>query len=588
MKLSTKIWVTIIIIILLSSVFYYWTALFLYNNLYVQQEGEHLEILGKSIADIYQGGEISREIKAAMEEINKVSVQQVLIADDPSVLGQCLPIHKESNSPFTNEQLEQLHSGEIVTLIKEDAKCERDLIIKAIPFIDHNDNDKFVGAVFTYIPLATVSEAVSDFKFLLIIYVLVFILIGTIVGKIITLRITKNLRQMETVAIKMVDGDFDTKVEISSSKDEVSQLGQTLNHLSDSLKETIGMLSKEKNQLSQILDGISDSVITVYLNEDFVLCNGPAIGLLRKIGFKKEDFFKQPIIDELISKVTKDRKVIINEINIEELNYLLYLAPLIEENNLWGIIIVIHDVTDERKRENEVREFLAVVSHELRTPLSYVKGYTEALMDGVAESKEKQDHYLKTIHNETGRMERLVNDLLDLAQLEKGIYPMNKEEILLENVINEVIERYQTAYESKGVNLSYINKSEQPLRIIGDEDRLIQVMVNLLDNALRHTPKEGSVFVETFIYDDKIILQIKDTGEGIEESQLSKLGERFYRVDKARSRKSGGTGLGLAIVKQIIERLKGRFEINSKKGAGTTIRIYFPYNFDKSNLECNP
>ncbi len=384
---------------------------------------------------------------------------------------------------------------------------------------------------------------------------------------------TRPLRQMESVAKKMMDGGFDAKVSVYS-EDEIGKLGQTLNHLSESLNKMLQLLSKEKNQLSQILDGISDSVLAVYNSEKQVLCNGPAMKLFRKLGLKSQDFTQLPEINQYIEMVRRKKEVVIDEIELKNRKFVLYLGPLIDNTELWGIILVIHDVTAERKRESEAREFLAIVSHELRTPLSYVKGYTEALIDGVADSKEMKERYLKTIHNETQRMERLVSDLLDLTQLERSTYPINLEKIRLDDIVEQVVKRYRPTYESKGVTLQ--NQFQKNLWMYGEEDRIIQILVNLLDNALRHTPEKGLVLVQAYYLNEDIVLEVSDTGEGIDEEHIAKIGQKFFRVDKARNRKNGGTGLGLAIVKQIVERLHGRMEVESTIGEGTTFRIYFP------------
>ncbi|MFT9486207.1 MAG: ATP-binding protein [Tepidibacillus sp.] len=581
LDLSSKLWITLIIAFLISSLFNYWTTLYLYRHLYVEQTEKYLAEKGKKIVSRYTGGEISQSFKEKVNDINSLTNEEIVITDNPADLGACLPVDSEHAEPLVSyEQREKLSQGEVITIIGEHARFKRDIIAVAVPLIDPEIN-QLVGAVFLYMPLATVTEAVAEIRFLLFLFLVSFFFLGIIMGKFITSTMTKPLREMESVAKKMMDGDFEAKIQVYT-EDEIGRLGRTFNHLSDSLKKTISLLSKEKKQLSQILDGISDSVLTIHKNEGFVLLNNPSKNLLRKLGLKKEEFIQLPEIKAYIERVKQEKDIVTGEFELHDKTYFLYLSPLIEVQELWGIILVIHDVTAERKRENDTREFLAIVSHELRTPLSYVRGYTEAIIDGVADSKETQAKYLETIHNETCRMERLVNDLLDLAQLEKSTYPMYLEEIRLDHIVNQVVERYLPAYIQKGVALQ--KHYSKPMWMIGDEDRIIQILVNLLDNALRHTKSGGKVTVEIYPYYDDIVLQVSDTGEGMEKEQLARIGEKFFRVDKARSRKSGGTGLGLAIVKQIIERLHGRLEVESTVDVGTTFRIYFP-SISRSNHE---
>lgn len=559
-------------LLFVSSLFNYWTAVTVYQHIYVDQIEQQLEEKGRTMAALYKGGPITDDFKKKIELIDNLSMEDIKLADNLTVLGECLPIdHKD---PYLLLLREKLFKGESITIIGEHAQCEKDIIAVATPLMNPYNN-QLVGAIFVYMQLETVYDAVSEIESLLIIYALLFGLLAIIIGKLITNRLTRNLRQMEYVANKMMDGNFDVKLDINSD-DEIGRLSKTVNHLSDSLKETIGLLSKEKKQLSQILDGIRDGVITVDKNGELIKCNCSSQNLLNKLGLTKEEFLELPIIQTHFLKVSKQKEIINDEIEIGDYVLSLYFAPLIEEDEFWGIVLVIHEMTLERKRERDIREFLAMVSHELRTPLSYTKGYTEALIDGIAESKEVEEHYLNTIYNESKRMERLVNDLLDLAQLEKTTYTMRKDEIRLDQIIQRTTLRYTDVYQKKGVSLEYQNVGNKEMWMIGDEDRLTQILVNLLDNALRHTPEGGSVIIKTYLEKDQIVLQVTDTGEGIEKQHLERIGEKFYRIDKARSRKHGGTGLGLAIVKQIIDKLDGKLKIESEVGVGTTFTISFP------------
>ena len=571
-SLRSKLWTTIILIILFSSIFNYWLTLFLYEHLYVEQTQQQLEEKGEQLIRWYTGGAITEEFKQKIKLVSSVSIEKVAIASHPDEISACLPVDDSIHSLLSDEKWKNLQNGQSISFIGEHKTFKRDMIVVAFPLIE-SESKQMVGGLFIYEPLATVTEAVSEIKILLGIYLAIFLFIGVVVAKVITNTMTRPLRQMESVTKKMMDGDFDAKVSVLS-EDEIGKLGKTLNHLSDSLNKTIQLLSKEKNQLSQILDGIHDSVLTIYKQDKDVLCNGPAKNLFRKLGLNKEEFTRLPEIKRFIETVRSEKEVIIDEIELKNRQFVLYFGPLIDNEELWGIILVIHDVTAERQRESEAREFLAIVSHELRTPLSYVKGYTEALIDGVADSKELEDRYLTTIHNETERMERLVNDLLDLTQLERSTYPINQEKIRLDHIVEQIVKRYRPMYEKKGVALQ--SQLQKNLWMLGDEDRMIQILVNLLDNALRHTPEKGLVMIRAYYLNGDILLEVSDTGEGIDEENVTKIGNKFFRVDKARSRNNGGTGLGLAIVKQIIERLHGRMEVESVIAEGTTFRIYFP------------
>ncbi len=225
-----------------------------------------------------------------------------------------------------------------------------------------------------------------------------------------------------------------------------------------------------------------------------------------------------------------------------------------------------------QKEDLQRKEFLANVSHELRTPLSYMKGYSEAMLDGVVK-QEQQPKYIALIHREAGRMQRLVHDLLDLAQLEGDLFPLHKQPTVLSQLIEDELQTYEPQFLEK--NLQLFKKLDPDIIVNVDEDRMRQVLHNLMDNSIRYT-KKGSITVLLLKKGKQCEFTITDTGIGIGAEHLQKLGERFYRVDKARSRENGGTGLGLAIVRQIAEIHEGKLDIESEEGKGTSITITLP------------
>ncbi|MFB9762456.1 sensor histidine kinase [Ectobacillus funiculus] len=226
-----------------------------------------------------------------------------------------------------------------------------------------------------------------------------------------------------------------------------------------------------------------------------------------------------------------------------------------------------------QKEDLQRKEFLANISHELRTPLSYIKGYSEAILDGISKP-EQQVKFIRLIHKEAGRMQRLVHDLLDLAQLEGDLFPLNKQPTAFAQLVEDTLETYEQGLLEKRILL----KTELNPEIISyiDEDRMRQVIHNVMDNAIRYTPEGGTISVVLLQQEKMCVLRISDTGKGIPAHHVQRLGERFYRVDKARSRQNGGTGLGLAIVKQIVEVHGGALCITSKEDQGTTIAITLP------------
>lgn len=258
-----------------------------------------------------------------------------------------------------------------------------------------------------------------------------------------------------------------------------------------------------------------------------------------------------------------------------------YRIPIQSDDEIGELAETLNKMAESLGEVDEQRkEFLANVSHELRTPLSYIRGYTEMMQDDSLE-EEKRAQYYQIIERETERLQRLVNDLLDLAQLERDSYPMSKQPLVFSQVLEDVIYRMEPIAQSKGV--TFVMNLDPDQIVLGDTDRLEQVFGNLLDNALRYTPPGKQIFLSTETIGDRTHCLIRDEGEGIPEEHLDRLTKRFYRVDKSRTRKDGGTGLGLAITKHIIDRHDGTIRFDSVFGEGTTVHIELPLLPDEAD-----
>ena len=251
-----------------------------------------------------------------------------------------------------------------------------------------------------------------------------------------------------------------------------------------------------------------------------------------------------------------------------------YRIPIQSDDEIGELAETLNKMAESLGEVDEQRkEFLANVSHELRTPLSYIRGYTEMMQDKALDEKTR-DQYYQIIERETERLQRLVNDLLDLAQLERDSYPMTKQPLVFSQVLEDVVYRMEPIARAKGVSI--VTDFDPSQIVLGDNDRLEQVIGNLLDNALRYTPASRHIYLSTKTEGDHTVCTILDEGEGIPPEHLERLTKRFYRVDKSRTRKDGGTGLGLAITKHIIDRHDGTISFESALGQGTTVLITLP------------
>ena len=403
------------------------------------------------------------------------------------------------------------------------------------------------------------------------------VVISFVLGYFLSKTITTPVSNLTKQAKKMAEGDFENKIEVSS-EDEIGTLTTTFNDMSSQLQKTLLLMSTEKNKIEEILRNMTDGVVAFGVDGKIIHINPTA-----KKMFKISDY----------ENITFDSFFDVTDVNIK-LGDLLYLEDMgitereIVLNNTTlkatfsvfedeldktrGVIVVLNDVTKQQKLENSRREFVANVSHELRTPLTTVKSYTETLLE--METDKTAVSFMSTILSETDRMTRLVKDLLVLSSLDhfKGA---SKNKFDMSELINDVVATMQLVAKEQGHRLTL--QMDKGLSVFyGDRDKIEQLLYNIISNSIKYTPNGGKIqVIASRIYND-ICIRVKDNGIGIPEKDLPRIFERFYRVDKARSRERGGTGLGLAISQGIVEAHDGDISISSVYGEWTEVKITLP------------
>ncbi|WP_312474410.1 ATP-binding protein [Neobacillus sp.] len=435
------------------------------------------------------------------------------------------------------------------------------------------------GAVFIYQSLEDMQEtSQSTTKFILLVAG-VAIILTTIFAFFLSTRITAPLRKMREAAFEVARGKFDTKVPILTH-DEIGELATAFNQMGRQLKFNMNALSQEKEQLASILSSMADGVITFNRDGTILITNPPADRFLQywyyeKGGFESDSEGIPTQVMELFQQAVDTEKEQIGEISLQGRHWVILVSPLYSNQFIRGAVAVLRDMTEERQLDKMRIDFIANVSHELRTPISMLQGYSEAIVDDIAESQEEKKEMAKVIYDESLRMGRLVNELLDLARMEAGHLQLSFEDIDLSPFINRIIHKFQGLAKDNEIQLNA--EIEDGISSVSfDPDRIEQVLTNLIDNAIRHTPKGGSVRLKATSEDMGIRLEVKDSGSGIPEEDLPFVFERFYKADKARTRGRAGTGLGLAIVKNIIDAHHGSVSVQSKMGLGTTFTFLLP------------
>lgn len=423
------------------------------------------------------------------------------------------------------------------------------------------------------------AEIISYFYSVIITSVAIGLVIAFIAGYFLSRTITTPLVKLMHKAKSIAAGDFEQVLEVKSN-DEIGKLTDTFNYMAYSLKNTLAEISSEKSKMETILNYMTDGVIAFNLKGEIIHTN-PASTRLLGVEKSIDNFqeyctrygFKYCLEDVLYLQSKHSTEM---SIDVGGKTIMVYFAVFTDEaKRPEGIIAVLQDITEQQHLENMRKEFVANVSHELRTPLTSIKSYSETLLDGALEDRETAERFLGVINSEADRMTRLVKDLLQLSRLDNQQMQWNFEEVSLVELVRSTVERMELEAKARSQKLECFVLGDIPC-IEADYGRLEQVVFNVLGNAIKYTPEEGKVSVYVGkIYND-VYFKVADTGIGIPESDLPRIFERFYRVDKARSREMGGTGLGLAIAKEIVEAHAGNITIASQVGGGTEVTVRLP------------
>lgn len=452
---------------------------------------------------------------------------------------------------------------------------DREALIVGTPVNDKGE------AVFVYQSLAVVDQTKAETTKIIYLAAGIALVLTTIFAFFLSTRITSPLIKMREAAFDLTRGEFNTKVPILTH-DEIGELAMVFNRMGRQLKFHINALRQEKEQLSSIVSSMADGVITLNRNGDMIVTNPPAEKFMEDWFFEKniQDREKKQLpreLNQILKRVILGEKEVLQELNIQGRNWVMIMTPLYDQSYVRGAVAVIRDMTEERRLDKLRKDFIANVSHELRTPISLLQGYSEAIVDNIAESKEEKNELAQIIHEESQRMGRLVNELLDIARMEAGHIQLNIEQVDANSFVDRILKKFNGIANENNIHMELIKNINEPTAFI-DPDRMEQVFTNLIDNAIRHSEKHGEVRVTVSNNTDKLSVSIQDSGSGIPDEDLPFVFERFYKADKSRERnkEKKGTGLGLAIAKNIIEAHHGTISVKSKLKQGTTFSFEIP------------
>lgn len=582
-----KLWGTILLLV--SVVLFILTVLLLqfFENLIVDNAKVQLSQLAGSLVQVIEEEdrfENSEETISALVDAHSSNI---------IILGETIQFSHASNQtelsllPYSmfreDDRLSQvLKKGEEVSVQGEFPNAKgngtepNEILIVGKP-VQLSSNER--GAVFIYQSLDLIQETNKKAKQIIYLSAGIAIILTTIFAFFLSTRITSPLRRMREAALEVAQGKFDTKVPILTH-DEIGELALSFNRMGRKLKNNINALSQEKEQLSSILSSMADGVITLDRKGKILVTNPPSERFVQawyyEQGMEEREGEELPEqIKDLFKRVVNLEREQMTEIELQGRNWVVVMTPLYNQANVRGAVAVFRDMTDERQHDKLRKDFIANVSHELRTPISMLQGYSEAIIDDIAGSEEEKKDIAQIIYDESLRMGRLVNELLDLARMEAGYVSLEKMDIDVDEFFNRVVRKFQGLSREREISLNLV-PPEKPMNVHADPDRLEQVMTNLVDNAIRHTDKGGSVTVSVQDQSGGILVEVTDTGTGIPKEDLPFVFERFYKADKARTRGRSGTGLGLAIAKNIVDSHDGKISVHSKMNEGTTFSFSIP------------
>jgi two-component system phosphate regulon sensor histidine kinase PhoR len=397
------------------------------------------------------------------------------------------------------------------------------------------------------------------------------------IGLFVARRVTRPVIEMQAIARRMSQGDFAVHAPVGSP-DEIGSLGRALNAMAGRLRDKIRDLEQEQAKATAILEGMVEGVIAVDGHNLIALMNERvraifALGAGPVAGRPFLEVIRNVDLHEVLRQTRSDDVVTRRELRLStpvERRLQVNAVRLALGGDEVGVLMVLHDVTELRRLEQVRTEFIANVSHELRTPLTAILGYLETLLAGALEEPEHARKFLEIVHRHTERLGRLLNDLTDLSNIELGKVSLRLQPTSLADTVESVLTIIRPKAEAGEVGLTSTVSRDLP-RVRADHDRLAQILINLVDNAVKYTPPGGHVTVRARREADMIGVAVADTGVGIPRIDLPRVTERFYRVDRARSRELGGTGLGLAIVKHLVLAHGGELAIESEFGRGTVV-----------------
>lgn len=534
----------------------------------------------------------NKEIKTILARVNNTSITEIRVVDAKGIIrgtsssgNQGIVGQKTTDTVIKNTLVNNRSHTENLY----DSANHNRYYVSVVPLLASGNANNVVGVVYMRANLEGVYSTINSISLIYLSAALITIVLGLGLAVLISREITRPIEEMRKQTLRIARGDFSGQVKVMGN-DELGQLARAVNNLSVRVEESQESSDAERRRLDSVLSHMSDGVLATDRRGNLTIVNNTALQFLNIAD--EEQVLGKSILDVLKIRrqfsirhlVDEDQdQVILDDLN-EDLILSAYFSPIKRESGfVSGLVCVLHDVTSQQKEERERKEFVSNVSHELRTPLTSVKSYVEALSDGAINDPELAPRFLGVVSDETERMIRMINDLLSLSRMDSGTAKLNLEYVNINELFNYILNRFDMIIKNEAADPSqkkytivrYFTKKDLWVEI--DTDKFTQVVDNIMNNAVKYSPDGGVITARLLETHNHVILSISDQGLGIPRKDLGHIFDRFFRVDKARSRKQGGTGLGLAISKEVVNLLGGQIWVDSVEGKGSTFYISLPY-----------
>ncbi|RMC26012.1 MULTISPECIES: cell wall metabolism sensor histidine kinase WalK [unclassified Lactobacillus] len=515
------------------------------------------------------------------------TISEIIVVDNKDIIRAVSKLNDKNRigQRVNNTLVKQVTStGRQATKVVND---HGDYMVQITPLNAGNGSTNTVGAIYVRASMQGVFNDLRNISLMFLVTSLVAAVLGAILSLVVSHAITKPIEEMQSQALNIADGDYSSQVKIYSN-DELGQLGQAFNTLSVRIERSQEESESEQRRLDSILSHMSDGVLAMDRHGNVNVVNQMALNFL---SMSKDDIINKPIatvlgLKESSQDLITNQKGIVITINAGSRDEVILHASFSLIKRVTGFVsgsvCVLHDITEQQKNENSQKQFVSNVSHELRTPLTSMHAYIETLNEGAWKDPEVAPKFLQVTQEETERMIRMISELLSLSRMDRGAAKLEFEWVNFNDFVAHILDRFDMIVKS---NEKEDKKKYTIIRQLGtqalwveiDTDKMAQVIDNIMNNAIKYSPNGGIITVNLSHKQDRIILSITDQGLGIPHEDLNKIFDRFYRVDKARSRAQGGTGLGLAIAKEIVDKHHGQLWAKSKEGKGSTFYVSLPY-----------